>query len=72
MSEAIHPILDFAKNKMKVRQVHAHIYVDNPKSIRLVEKFGFTFNGETEICHFRGQQYLHNIYSLDCFPTDLD
>ena len=71
MSEALNAILDFAQNEMKVRQVHAHIYVDNSKSIRLVERFGFTYNSETEICQFRGQQYLHNIYSLDCFPTEL-
>lgn len=72
MSEALNAILDFAQNEMKVRQVHAHIYVDNSKSIRLVERFGFTFSSETEIFQFRGQQYLHNIYSLDCFPTELD
>jgi ribosomal-protein-alanine N-acetyltransferase len=65
MSEALNAILPFAKNEMKVKQVRAHIYVDNPKSIRLAERFGFSFKGETEICHFRGQQYLHHIYTLD-------
>lgn len=70
MSEAINAILDFAQNEMKVRQVHAHIYIDNSKSIRLVERFGFTFRGESEVCQFRGQQYLHHIYSLDCIPTE--
>lgn len=68
MSEALNTILDFAQNEMKVRHVHAHIYVDNSKSIRLVERFGFTLNGETEICLFRNKQYLHNVYSLDCQP----
>lgn len=66
MSEAIGAILDFAKNEMKIQQIYAHIYVDNVKSIRLVEKFGFTFDGKTETCLFRNKQYLHNIYSLDC------
>lgn len=70
MSETINAILDFAQNEMKVRQVHAHIYIDNSKSIRLVERFGFTFRGESEVCQFRGQQYLHHIYSLDCIPTE--
>ncbi len=67
MSEALCAILDFAKNEMKVSRVNAHIYIDNIESIRLAERFGFTFHGETEICLFRNQQYLHNIYSLDWF-----
>ena len=65
MSEAVSAILDFAQNEMKVRQVHAHIFVDNLKSIRLVEKFNFRFKGETEICLFRDNEYLHHIYTLD-------
>jgi len=69
MSETLKPILDFAKHDMKVSQVRAHIYIGNPKSIRLVERFGFTFNGETELCQFRGQQYLHHIYTLDFSPS---
>jgi Acetyltransferases, including N-acetylases of ribosomal proteins len=64
MSEALNAILDFARNEMKIRQIHAHIYIDNIKSIRLAEKFGFLFHGETEICLFRNNQYLHNIYTL--------
>lgn len=66
MSEAIRAMIDFAKSKMKVSQIHAHIYVDNVKSINLAERFGFTFNGQTEICLFRNKEYLHHIYSLDC------
>lgn len=69
MSETLKPVLDFAKHDMKVSQVRAHIYVGNPKSIRLVERFGFTFNGETELCQFKGQQYLHHIYTLDFSPS---
>jgi len=69
MSEALNAILNFAQNEMMVKQVYAHIFVDNLASIRLVEKFGFAFSGETEICLFRNKQYLHNIYTLDCFPA---
>ncbi len=68
MREALIAILDFARYEMKVSRIHAHIYVDNLKSIRSVEKLGFTFNGETEVCIFRGKEYLHNIYSLACLP----
>ncbi len=65
MSEAVSAVLDFAKNKMQVRQIRAHIYVDNVNSIRLVERFNFSFKGETEICLFRNNEYLHHIYTLD-------
>lgn len=65
MSEALDAILNFAQKEMKIREVRAHIFIDNLKSILLVEKFGFAFNGETELCLFRDNQYLHNIYSLD-------
>lgn len=70
MSEAIKAILAFAQKEMKVSQVYAHIYVDNLKSIRLVERFGFTFNGETELCLFRNKPYLHRIYSLAYCPSE--
>jgi ribosomal-protein-alanine N-acetyltransferase len=66
MSEALNAILDFARNEMMVKRVNAHIYVDNLKSIRVVERLGFTFQGETEMCLFHNQQYLHKIYTLDC------
>ncbi len=64
MMEALKAILDFAKSEMMVRQVYAHIFVDNTKSIRLVERLGFTYNGETKNYQFRNEQYLHYIYSL--------
>jgi RimJ/RimL family protein N-acetyltransferase len=51
---------------MMVNRVCAHIYVDNLKSIRLAERLGFTFQGETEMCLFHNQQYLHKTYTLDC------
>ncbi len=69
MSEALSAILDFAKNEMKVGQIRAHIYVDNPKSIEIAKRFGFAFHGETEICQFRNEPYLHHIYTLDYKTT---
>lgn len=66
MSEALNTILDFAWNEMMIKRVYAHIYVDNLKSIRLAERLGFIFQGETEMCLFHNQQYLHKIYRLDC------
>lgn len=64
MSEALKAILSFSFKNMKVSQVNAHIYVENDRSIHLVQRLGFKFNGSTEICSFRGIEYLHNIYTL--------
>jgi ribosomal-protein-alanine N-acetyltransferase len=64
MSEALSAIIPFAWNEMKVRQINAHIYVDNENSIKIAERHGFVFSGETEICVFRGKEYLHRIYTL--------
>ena len=65
MSEALSKVLSFAVNEMNVKKINAHIYTDNIASISLTRKLGFTFNGETEICVFRGKEYLHHIYTLD-------
>lgn len=64
MSEALKAILAFAKDKMKVKRIDANIYPDNLGSVKLVERYGFRFNGETSICVFRGKEYLHRVYSL--------
>ena len=68
MSEALSATLNFAKNEMMVNQVHAHIYIDNFKSIRIAERFGFHHDGETEMCLYQNQPYLHKIYTLD-YPS---
>ena len=48
---------------MKIKEINACIYVENLKSIRLVEKLGFKLNGsKTET--FRGKAYLHDVYTL--------
>ncbi len=64
MTEALKPVLDFCLQKMGVCAIDAHISVDNKRSIHLAEKLGFEFDGRTEICSFRGKDYLHNIYTL--------
>jgi ribosomal-protein-alanine N-acetyltransferase len=63
MQEAMREIISFAKDKMYVKEIRACIYVDNQKSIRLVENLGFVMSG-TYYESFRGNEYLHNIYSL--------
>ena len=63
MQEALNEIIKFGKNKMKLKEINACIFIDNINSIKLIEKFGFILNGKyNEI--FRGKEYLHNIYTL--------
>ena len=64
MTEAINILLKYAQNEMKLKKINACIYVENEKSIKLVEKFGFKYQGETESTVFREKTYLHKIYHL--------
>ena len=66
MQEAIEEIIRIAVQELKIKQINAHIYVENDKSIKLVEKLGFQFNGQEYNCTFREKEYLHKVFSLDC------
>lgn len=66
MAEALKAIISSCINKTGVHRINAHISVDNAKSIYLAQKLGFVFNGKTKMYSFRGKEYLHNIYTLDC------
>lgn len=66
MTEALKAIISFGINKMGVHRINADISVDNAKSVYLAQKLGFVFNGNTKMYSFRGKEYLHNIYTLDC------
>ena len=63
MQEAIDEIIKYAECVMSIKQIDANIFVDNVKSIRLLEKFGFTVTGSRNYV-FRGREYPHKIYSL--------
>ena len=63
MEEALKHIIEFAYNKMRIKKINACIYVDNSKSIKLVEKLGFKLNGSKNEL-FRGKEYLHHVYTL--------
>lgn len=65
MSEAISSILRFAKIEMKLKRVKACIYVENEKSIKLVEKLGFNDQGEIVFEVFRKKRYEHKIFKID-------
>ncbi|RSK26082.1 N-acetyltransferase [Bacillus sp. HMF5848] len=64
MYEALQAIIQFAKSSMNIKEIKACIYTENYQSIRLAEKFGFVATGSKNE-HFRGEEYLHTIYSLD-------
>lgn len=64
MQEAINTILEFAKDKLSISRVDAHIYAENVRSVALASKLGFHFNGETINYNFRGIDYIHNIYTI--------
>ena len=66
MQEALKEIINIAVQELKVKQINAHIYHENDKSIKLVERLGFHFNGQEYYCTFRGKSYLHRVFSLDC------
>lgn len=69
MYEALQAIIEFAKKCMDLKEIKACIYTENHKSINLVEKLGFVKTGSKyEV--FRGEKYLHNIYSFNV-PADL-
>lgn len=65
MIEAVRAICTFARSDMKVRGINACIYTDNDKSVKLVEKLGFAFNGQIKDEIFCGERYLHKILTLD-------
>jgi ribosomal-protein-alanine N-acetyltransferase len=66
MQEAIKAITEIAIQELNVKRMNAHIYFENDKSIKLVERLGFKFSGNEYQCTFRGKEYLHRIYTLDC------
>lgn len=67
MQEAMKEIIAYAIDKMCIKEINASIYIDNQRSIRLVENLGFVLAGSS--CElFRGNEFLHHRYSL-CFNT---
>lgn len=64
MREAMQRIIGFATDSMDVTAINAEIYVDNARSVALVEKLGFRFEGKTKEEEFQGKQYAHKIYTL--------
>ncbi|MGV8981152.1 GNAT family N-acetyltransferase [Clostridium sp.] len=63
MQEAMKEIIAIAMGAMNIKEINACIYIENQRSIHLVESLGFVLSGSN--CElFREKAYLHNIYSL--------
>ncbi len=63
MQEAMKAIITFAKEEMYIKEISACIYIDNQRSIRLVENLGFVLSGSIYEL-FGNKEYLHKKYSL--------
>lgn len=66
MQEALKAVIKLVIQELKVKQINAHIYYENDKSAKLAERLGFKYSGKEYNCSFRGKEYLHRIYSLEC------
>ena len=59
-------IISFASNEMKIKRINVCKCTDNHRSISLVVKLGFIFKGQIKNELFRGKEYEHKIFVLDC------
>lgn len=66
MQEALKEIIAYGIDNMPLKQIHAHIYVGNEKSIALSERLGFIDSKKIYNYTLRDKDYLHLIYSFDC------
>jgi len=62
-SEAFEAVLNFAFNKLKLRRLEAEVYVGNPASGKLLEKFGFKREGmRRKAVKSKADGKIHNAY----------
>lgn len=66
-SEALKAVLDFAFNELKLRRIEAEVFVGNPSSGKLLEKFGAKKEGlkrKAKICKADGKIKDEFVYGL--------
>jgi ribosomal-protein-alanine N-acetyltransferase len=71
MQEALTEIIAYGMEIMPLKQIHAHIYVGNEKSIALSKGLGFINSKKIYNYTLRDKDYLHLIYSLDCSSLNM-
>lgn len=65
MQEAMNAALKVGFNHMNLNRIEAFTYVGNTRSIRMLEKLGFTDEGIIRDKHyFRGAYYDHHCFSI--------
>jgi len=72
MQEALKEIIAYGMKIMPLKQIHAHIYFGNRKSIALSERLGFINSKKVHNYTLGDKDYLHWIYSLDCSSLKSD
>lgn len=65
MTEAMRAMLAFAQDEMKVRRFDASVDQENERSIRLVERLGFVYSGQTGPATISGKVYYDRVYRFD-------
>ncbi len=69
MVEAMQAVLRYAFNELKLKRVHAHIYVENIASQKMVEKCGFVREAHVRCGHLHHKRwkdsYLYSILKED-------
>lgn len=65
-SEFLAAIFDYPFNSMGVRKIICPVYSDNQKSIKLVEKMGFSIEGVLTDCAPNGDILLYTMKKSDC------
>jgi hypothetical protein len=64
--EFLAAIFDYPFNHLNVRKIVCHVASDNQKSIKLVEKMGFSVEGVLTDCHPNGDILLYTMKKSDC------
>lgn len=65
MQEALSAIVGFARDRMRVARIEAHIAEGNAASFKAARRQGFTDSQQTFMERFRGREYLHRIYTRE-------
>jgi len=65
MTEALRAILVFARDKMKVRYIETSVDQENEKSLKLLERLGFVYSGQTVEDTHGGKVCYDRIYRFN-------
>lgn len=65
MYEALMTMLEYGAEALDLHRIYAYVYPKNGRSIRLLGRLGFYYEGTVRDKHlYRGKYYDHDLYSL--------